>query len=98
MKQYLIDCDLPTNLTAEFISLIPKHREQVDGQFATGKITSYTLSQDHSKLWLTCKAVSEAEVMDLLSSFALTRFMRCTVHELMLYEKANENLPQVALN
>lgn len=98
MKQYLVDCDLPSNLTAEFISLIPKHREQVDGQFAAGRILSYTMSQDHSKLWMTFHAVSETEVMDVLATFALTKFMRCTVHELMHHKEANETLPQVALN
>jgi hypothetical protein len=49
MNQYLVDLDLPEELSDEFLSLIPHQREHVDQMMADGVLSSYALSSDRRK-------------------------------------------------
>ena len=61
MNQYMIDIDLPSTPTEEFIELIPSQRAHVNTLMAESKIVSYSLSMDRSRLWVIVNAeTSEA--------------------------------------
>ena len=94
----MVDIDLPNTLTTEFISLIPEQRAQVNNLLQEGRISSYTLALDRSKLWATFLAESQEEVMDILSTFPLIRYMDINIHELAFHQMANLALPAISLN
>ena len=64
MNTFMISIGLPTDLTQEFISLIPKQRTQVDKLMDEGKILHYSLALDRSQLWVTIGAKTEHEAME----------------------------------
>jgi len=75
MHQFMVDITLPAELTEEFLELIPKQRTLVNQLFNQGKLTSYSLAIDRSKLWATIVAESEEDVVHILSLLPLRRFM-----------------------
>jgi hypothetical protein len=98
MNQYIVDFEIPADLSEEFISLIPKHREHIDELMGTGLVLSYALSLDQSKVWATINADSESEVMSIIASFPLINFMSATVYELAFYNATGNGLPAISLN
>lgn len=98
MNHFMIDITLPGLLTEEFISLIPLQRAQVNKLFGEGRLASYALSADRSKLWVTLFAESEEEVMSLVSTFPLKKFMHVQIYRLAFLESANANVTRISMN
>ena len=59
MNTYMISISLPTELTEEFILLIPKQRKRIDELMDEGKVLHYSLALDRSQVWVTLIAGSE---------------------------------------
>lgn len=98
MKQYMVDVELPGVLSEEFVSLIPTQRDQVNKLMAEGKINSYTLSMDRSRLWIILSAKSDTEVFRILSTFPLRRYMDAKIFELAFHNTTTAQFPQISLN
>jgi hypothetical protein len=98
MNQYMVEIELPKKLTNEFVQLIPRQRAMVADLLKKEVITSYTLSVDRSKLWITFCAPSEEMVVDMLGKFPIRRFMRFQITEALFHEHAHANLPSFSLN
>lgn len=98
MNHFMIDITLPELLTEEFLSLIPRQRVQVNKLFSEGRLASYALSADRSKLWVTLFAETEEEVASLVSTFPLRKFMRLEVYRLAFIESANANIARISMN
>ena len=98
MDHYMIDITLPEILTEEFVSLVPRQRAQVNKLFSEGRLASYSLSLDRSKLWTTMLAESEEEVIIVLSTFPLRKFMDLRIHRLAFSESANANVARISMN
>lgn len=98
MKQYMVDIDLPKEVSEEFISLIPTQREQVNKLMAEGKINSYTLSMDRSRLWIILTAKTDSDVFKLLATFPLRRYMDAKIYELAFHNTITAQFPQISLN
>lgn len=98
MDHFMIDITLPEVLTEEFISLVPQQRAQVNKLFSEGRLASYSLSLDRSKLWTTMLAESEEEVVIVLSTFPLRKFMDLSIHRLAFSESANANVARISMN
>jgi muconolactone delta-isomerase len=98
MNQFMIDITLPELLTQEFVSLIPQQRAQVNKLFTEGKLSSYALALDRSRLWVTMLSESEEEVIFILSTFPLRKFMDVRVHRLAFTESANAHVARISLN
>lgn len=67
----MLDIDLPT-LTHEFISLIPSQISLTNKLMKAGKVSSYTLSVDRTKLWVMIDAESEPEAIEIFTSSPLS--------------------------
>lgn len=98
MKIFMVEILLPETFTPEFFKLIPRQQEAIAKQFKEGKITSYSLNEDRSKLWTTALANDEQGVMDLLAEWPMIHYMRPTIHGLFFHETAQVALPSISLN
>lgn len=95
----MVEIILPDEMTEEFIAKIPRQRLVINQLMEKGKITSYSLSSDRTKLWCVIKAESEFDVLEIISEFPLIDFMQPTVSELMFNNTATAvKLPMFSLN
>ena len=69
----------------EFASLIPSQRNEVNRLMEEGILTSYCLSSDRDKLWITLLATSSEAVDTMLKMMPLYKFMRYEIVELMFH-------------
>ncbi len=98
MDQYLIDIDYPDAPDDEFISLISSQRTMINAYMHEGIVTSYSLSSDRTKLWVTIVASSEREVGEILSTFPLIGYMVYSIHKLAFHNTAQFSMPPISLN
>ncbi len=85
-------------MTEDFLSLIPRQRAHVNELLNEGRILSYTLAGDRSKLWVVIAADSETDVRELIETFPLARFIKPTIHELAFHHTSNIGLMNFSLN
>lgn len=88
-KTFMIEFDLPRALSEEFVALIPEQRYVVNQMMADGKLRSYSLAMDRSKLWAIVSAASEFEALELISEMPLADFMIPEISELMFHNAMN---------
>jgi muconolactone delta-isomerase len=98
MQQFMVDITLPSEITEEFLALIPKQRALVNQLFTQGKLTSYSLTLDRSKLWATFVAESQEDVVHILSLLPLRKFMRIEIHQLAFHQNTTHNLARISMN
>lgn len=96
--QYMVDFKLPSILSEEFMDLVPFQRLAVNKLFEEGKIVSYALSLENSRLWGIFVANSELQVMDVLSDLPLTPFMKVEISLLTFYNDSKTQVPKFSLN
>lgn len=95
---YMVDFKLPNILSEEFMDLVPYQRIAVNKLFEEGKILSYALSLENSRLWGIFTANSELQVMDILSDLPLTPFMKVEISLLTFFNDAKTQVPKFSLN
>lgn len=98
MNQYMVEIDLPTLMTQQFMSLIPTQRSMVNELMSDGKIDSYTLSLDRRRLWVIFLADTDLEVSGLLESFPIYTYCEFEISELMFHNTMTRELPVISLN
>lgn len=96
-RTYMVEFELPEELDTEFLSLIPNQRQFIDELLAKGRIRSYSLAIDRSTLWMVVDALSEFEVMELISQMPLADHMEPFVSELMFHQ-TRERVLEFSLN
>ncbi len=95
--EYMVDIELP-ELTKEFIELIPGQVAITNRLMKKGKLTSYTLAQDRTKLWVTLNAATEEEVIEILKSFPIYSYLNYKIYKLAFNNNISFTLPKVSLN
>jgi muconolactone delta-isomerase len=98
MSQFMVEIQLPSLLTEEFVSKVPAQRQMVNDLMEQGTLMSYALTADRTKLWCVVKAESEIEVMSIVSEFPLIDYMSPTISELMFNNVVALRLPLFSLN
>ncbi|MCK9424484.1 MAG: hypothetical protein M0Q21_00440 [Ignavibacteriaceae bacterium] len=98
MKEFMASISLPGLISEEYIELIPAQKEYISKLVNQKKITSYGLSSDRTKLWITFSAESEAEVWRLIAGFSLYKYMEVEIDELLFHENTKLFFPQLSLN
>ena len=98
MKQYMVDVDLPLEMSHEFMALIPRQRARINKLLQQGVIASYSLSSDRTRLWVTVNAVCDKDVEVVLKSFPLAKFIEWTIHELMFQQNSTPFVLKMSLN
>jgi muconolactone delta-isomerase len=94
----MVEIDLPAVMTDEFARKVPAQRQMVNDLMEQGRLMSYALTADRTKLWCVFKAESEIEVMTLMSAFPLIDYMSPTISELMFNNVVALRLPLFSLN
>jgi muconolactone delta-isomerase len=97
VKQFMVEFQLPPVLTEDFIRLIPRQREYVTFLLAEGKLKSYSLSMDRSRLWAVFSARNEFEVLEAIAQFPLADYMTPKIMELA-FHNAQDMVLQFSMN
>ncbi len=98
MSQFMVEFDLPVNMTEEFTVKIPLQRLKVNELMESGKLLSYALSLDRQKLWCVVKAQTEFDAIEIISEFPLISYMDPTITELMFNNIVSLRMPLFSLN
>jgi len=94
---YMVEFELPSMMAPEFLARIPEQRNRVDEFMAEGRIRSYSLAVNRSRLWMIVVADSDFEVMQLIGQLPLIDFMIPSINSLMFHHSM-EALMAVSLN
>lgn len=97
LRPWVAEFDLP-EITSEFAALIPEQRMAVGMLMSSGTITSYTLSADRSKLWVTMIATSQEQATAILRKFPILPYTRWRITEAMFSEVTQVGIPRMSLN
>ena len=97
LKQYMVEFDVPDPLTEEIMDLIPEQREAIDAFFSAGKLLSYTVASDRTKVWAVMIAESESELLKNIDELPMTPYMDFDYSELMFYNTVHL-MPAMSLN
>lgn len=98
MSEFMVDINLRDAQSYDFMRLVPGQRTLVNDLMFEGKITSYCLSVDRSKLWITMVGKDEEEIMEVLARFPLISYMDCEISPLMFYNSAFRSFSHISLN
>jgi len=97
VKQYMVEFEVPLPLTEDLLEMIPEQREAIDRLFTSGKLLSYSLSSNKSRLWAVILAESESELLAYIDRLPMTPFMDYDYNELMFYNTV-AIMPSMSLN
>ncbi len=97
LKQYMVEFDVPQPITEDFLNMIPEQRASLDDLFASGKLLSYTVAADRSRVWAVMIAESESELLAYIDELPMTPYMDFDYNELMFYNTVHL-LPAMSLN
>jgi hypothetical protein len=98
MNQFMVDFTLPLHLNERFTNSIPEQRAMVNDYFSEGKLVSYALALEKSKLWAVFAAETEFEVIHYVEALPLTRYMRYTIAELTFHNSVMVRMPSFSVN
>ena len=98
MKEFMVSIGLPGEAPEEFVALIPRQRAKVNKLIEKGVITSYSLAYDRSRLWVTMRATSEEEVIKIIATFPLLRWMDIEIAQLLFRNTGASVMPAVSMN
>ena len=98
MNIFIVDLVLPDILDLNFISLIPRQREQVTKLMQKGTLLSYGLAMDRSHAWAIMQAETEDDLDNVLSTFPIIDHVKVRVYPLAFHEMSRPMLPSFSLN
>ncbi len=98
VQMYMVDIFLPEFLNPEMLRIIPAQRQRIDELMQEGKIGSYSLSIDRTRLWVLCYGKSESEVITNLKSMPIFDFIRYRIFPLMFHNTVSQFLPAISPN
>jgi hypothetical protein len=98
LYEYMVTFGLPKYFDEEFTSLIPAQRAVVNKLMKGGVITSYAVSLESSKLWVTMIAETENEVREIISGFPIADKVDFIINKLAFRNTVNLLVPQFSLN
>lgn len=94
----MINITLPEYLDEDFIALIPEQRSHIDSLLSKGVVTTYSLSLDRTKLWVTLNAKNSKNVEEILRSFPIADYISYEITELLFHNSASFFFPTMSLN
>jgi hypothetical protein len=98
LKEYMANISLPPDPPEDFFSLIPLQRLHINKLLDKGVVTSYCLSFDRSRLWVTLRAHSEEAAVEIIAAFPLFRWMEVEIEQLMFRNTVATAMPSVSMN
>jgi hypothetical protein len=98
MYEYMAEIDLPVPFTDEFLSQIPRQRALVNKLMNEGAISSYAVSIEEGKLWMTAIAENSQAVKSMLESFPIAGYISYKISKLTFHNSLSLKLPSFSLN
>jgi hypothetical protein len=98
LYEYMVTFDLPKYFDDEFTSLIPAQRAVVNRLMQGGIITSYAVSLESSKLWVTMIAESEIEVKEIIEGFPIVEKVDYKISRLAFRNTISPLVPNFSVN
>ncbi len=95
---FLVNLKLPEVFSKELYDLIPEQRAIINKLLENKTVLSYALDMDRKNVWIYIEAVSEQEIMDVLSTFPIIKYVKTNIHELAFYDSAPVGMPELILN
>lgn len=94
----MVEIDLPVPFDDDFLSLIPRQRAIINKQLNEGIITSYAVSLINGKMWASILAVSEFDVLQILSSWPIIGKISYKINKLAFHNSASFAIPKFSEN
>jgi muconolactone delta-isomerase len=98
MAEFMIDITLPEDLEEDFLAKIPAQRTMVNRLMLKGIVTSYSLSMDRGKLWITMDASSKQEIIRQLNAFPLIDYFTYHIYTLVFHNTPVMKVPPFSIN
>lgn len=98
MFQFMVEFTMPPVLNDRFTSTIPAQRAKINQMFSSGKIVSYAVSLENSKVWAVFNAETEAEANELARELPLTKYMSYVVNSLTFMNILTARVPSFSVN
>lgn len=98
MSHYMVEFELPQEMTEEFMLKVPAQRSKINELMEQGKILSYALAMDRQKLWCIVDGQTEYDVIATIAEFPLINYMQPTISELMFNNVVSFRMPMFSLN
>lgn len=98
LETFQVHIKLPDFFSKRFASLIPAQRERVTQLMEARVILNYALDMERANLWITMQAKSQKEIMDILATFPIIKFVKVEIFELAFFDSAPMGLPELIMN
>lgn len=85
-------------LTEQFMTLVPEHREIVSDLIDEGVLESYAVSMESQRVWMIFNATSKKQVLTHIRRSPLYNFFKIEVEEIFVYDGMLMRLPELSLN
>lgn len=96
--KFIVEIKLPEILDQHLIDILPSQYTEIGNMMNDGIISSFLLSDNAQKAWLTLDAESKDEVDNILCAFKLYDFVEITISELSIAEVTSPAVPSFSLN
>lgn len=93
----MVEFDIMYPNDDQFLQLIPKQRAMVNSYFQDGKLMSYTLNMNRTKLWAVFHVEGESQLIALIDELPLSRYMDYEYEELMFHNSLHM-IPSMSMN
>jgi len=97
LKSYMVEFEVYDWMDDEFQALVRRQKEVLDEYFNSGKIISYTVTEDRTKAWAVMIAYTESELLNNIDGLPLVSHVDFQYHELMFYNTI-QLIPATSLN
>lgn len=98
LETFQVHIILPDFFSKRFASLIPAQRERVTQLMEARVILNYALDMERANLWITMQARTQTEIMDILATFPIIKFVKVEIFELAFFDSAPMGLPELIMN
>jgi hypothetical protein len=98
MEMFMVEIEFPYYKDDEFMSLIPRQREQIGRLLQTGVLTSFSLNADRTKAWVVMAAQNEEAALSVLEQFPLYKYITFDLQSLIAFDRGAFSLPPLVMN
>ena len=95
---FQVHIKLPEIFSTRFAALIPQQYQKVNELLEKHVILNYALDMGRINLWVTIQAKDQTEVMDILATFPIIKYVRVEIFELAFFDSAPIGLPELIMN
>ncbi|MEH0156588.1 hypothetical protein V6R21_20735 [Limibacter armeniacum] len=96
--QFMVEAEMPEVFSDEILDMIPNEITRMNDLMSDNVVSSYTLSGDRKRLWVTLDVENEEKAREVMDGFSLADHMHYEIYELAFLETAPMRMPAFSLN